>query len=362
MFELVLALATYALSESNLGCDACIDGEFPQAARQFSKTAGVFQYLGDDLLPNWMAHSKQHAEMERESLAETRVGVAVAFTSLYMAMSQQMAVATILVKPGVPNYALVGKLCSGIADDLDSFVSTLRSKASIHMSRMDPSFLTLITFSINVQRAISLYCLSRSLWTATEYGVAIAALSEATVAMRTRTTPTGRGLPEVEPNGPLQSLVGEVNGFRLHMGSLLKSWEKDNSLVYFDKVPPSVPANKALKSIHLKKVEEYALEMRDPLPLGVVEPEPKEDVTTRSNSGAVSDDTSPAPPSVPAAPSDPTIPYVPDHSTHNSSGGDDLPPPSYDLAMMTDPRLEGSGRERSDSDLARELSKRLNVE
>ena len=95
--------------------------------------------------------------------------------------------------------------------------------------------------------------------------------------------------------------------------------------------------------------------MRDPLPLGVVEPEPKEDVTTRSNSGAVSDDNTPTP-------SDPTIPYVPDHSTHNSSGGDDLPPPSYDLAMMTDPRLEGSGRERSDSDLAKELSERLNVE
>ena len=99
-----------------------------------------------------------------------------------------------------------------------------------------PSFLTLITFSINVQRAISLYFLARSLWTASEYGVAIAALSEATVAMRTRSSPTGRGLPEIEPNGPLQSLVGEMNGFRLHMGSLLNSWERDNSLVYFDKV------------------------------------------------------------------------------------------------------------------------------
>ena len=233
MFELVLSTATHGLSHSNLGCDACMDGDFPEASRQFSKTAGIFQYLGEDLLPNWMANSKQVREMENEAWAETRVGVCVAFTSLYMAMSQQMAIATILVKPGVPNYALVGKLCSGVADDLDTFVSTLRSKSPVHMSRLDPSFLVLITFSINVQRALTLYFLARSLWIASEYGVAIAAMSEATVAMRTRTSPTSRGIPEIEPNGPLQSLVAEINGFRLHMSSLLRAWEKDNSLVYF---------------------------------------------------------------------------------------------------------------------------------
>ena len=236
MFELVMVLATLALSESNLGCDACMDGKFPEASRFFSKTAGVFKLLGTDIVPNWMANSVQHAEMEHESLAETRVGVCVAFTSLFMAMSQQMAVATILVKPGTPNYALVGKLCMGIAEDLDSFVSTMRAKSPVHMSRMDPSFLTLITFSINVQRASSLYFLARSLWTSMEYGVAISALSEATVAMRTRTSPSGRGLPEIEPNGPLQSLLIEVSGFRQHMAAMLLSWEKDNQLVYFEKV------------------------------------------------------------------------------------------------------------------------------
>ena len=236
MYELVLVLATLALSESNLGCDACMEGKFPEASRQFSKTAGVFKLLGTDIVPNWMANSVQHAEMDKKSLAETRVGVCVAFTSLFMAMSQQMAVATILVKPGTPNFALVGKLCMGIAEDLDSFVSTLRSKSPVHMSRMDPSFLTLITFSTNVQRASSLYFLARSLWNDAEYGVAISALSEATVAMRTRTSPTGRGVPEIEPNGPLQSLLVEVNGFRQHMAELLKSWEKDNQLVYFEKV------------------------------------------------------------------------------------------------------------------------------
>lgn len=328
MFELVMSIATYALSESNIGCDSCINGEFPQASRQFSKAAGAFKYLGDELLPSWMAKSQQHAKMDKDALAETRVGVCVAFTSLHVAMAQQMAVGTILVKPGVPNYALVGKLCLGTAEECESFVNTLRSKSAVHMSRMDPSFLTLITFEINVQRALSLYFLARSLWTSGEHGVAISALSEATVAMRTRTSPTGRGLPEIEPNGPLASLTSEVIEFRRHIATLLNSWEKDNSLVYFEKVPPSVPANNALKAIQLKKVAEFSLEMKDPLPFSVP--------------GIGVDDTA---------------------CTLSATGGntESDAPPSYDQAMINDSRLQPA-RERSDSDLARELHAKLNTE
>lgn len=231
--------------------------------------------------------------------------------------------ATILIKPGVPNYSLVGKLCLGIAEDLDSFVSTLRSKSSIHMSRMDPSFLTLITFEINVQKALGLYFLARSLWSSkVEYGLAIAALSEATVAMRTRSSPTGRGIPEIDQRGPLQSLVSEIDDFRQHMVILLKSWERDNSLVYFDKVPPSVPSNKALKAIQMNKTEDFVLEVRDPLPLG-------DDGSASFGSGK-----------------------------NAGENGDGPPPPSYDAIMMDDTRM--TGRERSDSDLARELDKHLN--
>jgi len=193
MFEFVLSLATYALSESNIGCDACVDGDFPQASRQFAKTAGIFKYLGEEVLPNWMANSMQHAEMENETLAETRVGVCLAMQHLYMAMGQQMAVAVMLAKPGTPNYVLLGKLSSGIAEELESFVTTFRSQSPVHMSRIDKSFLTLITFLTNIHRSLSLYFLGRSLWLSCEYGVAIASMSEATVAARTRATPTGRG-------------------------------------------------------------------------------------------------------------------------------------------------------------------------
>lgn len=269
---------------------------------------GIFQFLGETLLPDWMAKSKQHAEMEKESLSETRVGVSVALATLHMAMSQQMAIATILVKPD-PNYSLLGKLCFGVAVELESFVSTIRSKGAIHMSRMEPGFLTYTTLQINVQRALGLYCLSRSLWNSSDYGMAIAALSEALVAMRTRTSPTGKGLPEIDEKGSLQVLAPDITNLRRHMQSLLASWEKDNSLVYFDKVPPSVPSDKALKPIQLQKIEEFKIEAKDRLPL-----------------------------SVPGA-------------------KNDAAPPSYEDAIKNE-----NQRDRSDSDLARELHERLNSE
>ncbi len=83
------------------------------------------------------ANGKQRAEMENESPSETNAGACVALSSLYMAMAQQMAVATVLAKPGAPSYTLRGKLCMGVAEVLDSFVSTLRSKSLIHMQRME---------------------------------------------------------------------------------------------------------------------------------------------------------------------------------------------------------------------------------
>ena len=110
-----------------------------------------------------------------------------------------------------------------------------------------------------------------------------------------------------------------------------------------DKVPPSVPANKALKAINLKKVEAFVLEMRDPLPFGApidLEPPTDESNIAASNHSSVSNDVS--------------------ASNQSGNGDENLPPPSYDLAMSHDSRLAGPALERSDSDLARELSERLN--
>merc|ERR1719464_404245 len=103
-----------------------------------------------------MANCTDQVERENESLAETRTAVAEAFTVLFQAMSQQMAVATVLAKPDEPNYALLGKLCLGIADDVDSSIATLRSEAPV-MQRIDPEFVKLATLNSSIQRTLSLY-------------------------------------------------------------------------------------------------------------------------------------------------------------------------------------------------------------
>lgn len=115
------------------------------------------------------------------------------------------------------------------------------------------------------------------------------------------------GLPEIEEKGPLQALATDLSDLRKNLQSLLLSWEKDNSLVYFDKVPPSVPSSKALKPILLQKIDEFKLEAREPLPFSIPALSP--------------------------------------------------PPPSYEDATNN-----GNQRDRSDSDLARELHEKLNSE
>ncbi len=77
------------------------------------------------------------------------------------------------------------------------------------------SCFTTMTSYINVQWAASLYFLALSLRSMSEYGLAISAMYKATATMRTRSLPTGKGLPKIEQNGSLQSLVEEVDDFRL---------------------------------------------------------------------------------------------------------------------------------------------------
>ena len=144
---------------------------------------------------------------------------------LFQAMSQQMAVATVLAKPDVPNYALLEKLCLGIADDLDSLLATLRSEAPVQMQRIDPGFLKLVVFNSSIQRTLSLYFFARGLWNSSEYGVSISAMREAWSAITNQTKPrlSGRAAPEIQFNGTLHAMRDEVNSFKQHINELLKS-------------------------------------------------------------------------------------------------------------------------------------------
>ena len=64
------------------------------------------------------------------------------------------------------------------------------------------------------------------------------------------------------------------------MGLLLKTWETDNSAVYFEKVPQVVPADKKLeKGLQIGKVEKYTIADPEPVLLSL-----PEDALKRSDS------------------------------------------------------------------------------
>jgi len=143
------------------------------------------------------------------------------------------------------------------------------SKAATTKSRMDPEFFVLMTFQIEMQTALSMYFHARHYWEQeNEYGLAIAMLSKAISMTRTRDSPTGRGLPEILAKSPLKAIEKDLNDVKKHLMIVLKAWEKDNSGIYFEKVPLTLPAEKKLtQGTHMMKPDPYELENVEPVAL-----------------------------------------------------------------------------------------------
>lgn len=269
MYELVMSISCEGMGKAGKACEDSTAGDFAAASRELKQAAGIMAFLAEDQLPQWIARGSNIEEKDLPS--EASVGVCDSFKILFLAAGQQMAVATVLVKSGVPNYALLAKLSLGIAENIDLFMNTLRSEASLQMPRIDPNFFSLLTFQVNLQRGLSLYFLARHTWADKDYGIAISMLKEATSYLRTRDGPTSaKGLPPLDAKSSLKALKDDVNELRSHMGDLLKAYEKDNSKVYFDKVPPSVPDDKRLPcGIMMMKAEAYKLQDVEPAPLQI---------------------------------------------------------------------------------------------
>jgi hypothetical protein len=270
MYDLAMTVVSEGLGKVVSATENSVQGEFAAASRDYACAAGIFTFLADDLLPKWI--SKGNAVDEQQLPSECHAPLAKALANLFMTNGQQMAVATILIKPGTPNYSLLGKLCLGIADQLEEFVSLLRREAFAQMSRMDKEFFTLTTFQINVQKSLSLYFQARALWETSEYGIAIALMSEATVALRTRESESSHGVPDIARNPALKVMQKDLDDLRKHMALVLRTWEKDNSSVFFDVVPQHVPAGKKLQEGYkmLRKTD-YALEEAEPVLLKLPE-------------------------------------------------------------------------------------------
>lgn len=303
MFDMVMTIVCHGLGNAGLATESSISGEFAAASRHYKVAAGIFHFLANQQLPTWSAKGTNVSE---ETLpVECSVHVAEAMEKLFLASSQQMAVATVLIKPGVPNYSLLGKLCLGISEELDKFVNKLRKKAFNLLTRMDKDIFSLITFQIGLQKSLSLYFQARALWDKSDYGIAISLLSQATVELQTQQGGSGVGIPDVKKAPALKPLDKELTDLRDHMNKLLHMWEKDNSAVYFESVPQQVPADKKLQEgLVMGKIEPYKLDEVEPVLL-----------------------------------------VLPDEGESSGGGGGNRPPPV----------------ERSDSDLARELQKRLDA-
>jgi hypothetical protein len=270
MYDLAMTVVSEGLGKVASATENSVQGEFAAASRDYAAAAGIFTFLADALLPKWI--SKGSSIDEQELPSECHSAMAKALTNLFMANGQQMAVATILIKPGIPNYSLLGKLCLGVADQLEEFVSQLRRDAYVQMARMDKEFFTLTTFQINVQKSLSLYFQARALWGSSEYGTAIALLSESTVALKTRESETASGIPDVARNPVLKVMQKDLDELRQHMALLLRTWEKDNLSVFFDSVPQHVSAGKKLQEgFKMLKKTDYKLDEVEPVLLKLPE-------------------------------------------------------------------------------------------
>lgn len=314
MFDMVMTIVCQGLGNAGMATEASIGGEFAAASRHYKAAAGIFNFLANQQLPTWSAKGSNVSE---ETLpVECSVHVAEAMEKLFMANAQQMAVATVLIKPGVPNYSLLGKLCLGISEELDKFVNKLRKKSFSLMTRIDSDIFSLITFQVALQKSLSLYFQARALWDKMDYGIAISLLSQATVELQTQQGGSGAGVPDVSKSTSLKPLGKELTDLRDHMNKLLHMWEKDNSAVYFESVPQKVPADKKLQ-------EGLVMGKQDPYKLDEVEP---------------------------------VLLSLPDEAESSGGGSSQPPPPPPYSSISRPPAVE-----RSDSDLARELQQRLDA-
>jgi hypothetical protein len=224
----------------------------------------ILHHLAQDILPTWI--SRGNAIQEEQFPIETSVATCDAFTHMFLAMAQQMALATILMKPEVPNYTLLAKLSLGIADQFGLFLRTMNSKAAKQKLKIDTHYFSFITFQMALQRGLAKYFQSLYLWESQrKYGIAIAFLGEALAQIAPRVpNPSAPGLQDLITGTPLEAISSDIESMRKLLQTTLNQWETDNSQIYYEQVPPSAPeAWKVKEGVQLIKVEEYKLDEGD---------------------------------------------------------------------------------------------------
>ena len=268
MYDVVMVIACRGMAKAATATEASVAGDFAAANREYNAAAGIMQFLAHDHLPKWIAKGTNVEDAKLPT--EASIGVCEAMTQLFLANAQQMAVSLLLLKPDTPNYGLLAKLCLGISERYLSFVSILRKQAFLQMGRMGKDVFALTTFQTTLQQTLSKYFQARNLWEKQEYGLAIAILSEAKLALNTRPHAAAIGMPDIIKGSPLTALSKDLTDLKAHLALVLKHWEQDNTNCYFEKVPVKVPEEeKLLAGIQLNKIVTFQIDNVDPLPLSL---------------------------------------------------------------------------------------------
>lgn len=318
MYHLVMTVACEALGRAGLAADQTKKCEFAAASRDYAAAVGIFECLANDQLPRWIAKGSALNVDEELLPLECSQSVASAFCLLFAAYGQQMAIATVLSKPIVPNYSLMAKLCLGVHDQLNHFLDIMLKNLSVSMmDRIDQDFYALLSFQISSQKALSLYFQARAQWDKNSFGIAIALLNEASKGLQTdaalskhitnnnnksKAKKKGRGKKKENnatavvyfypsprrvggiadickignDNNGFKKIHADLVDFRHHINVLLQSWESDNSTLYFENVPKTVQDEHNLQEgLLMNKSETYNLSDEGVDPLLLLLPEKK---------------------------------------------------------------------------------------
>lgn len=143
IFEMAMVLASKALAQINQAANS-IDpsaDRYAEAATLLKSAGGVFLALAHDFLPRW----KETPDNAAGRHPETSEGVAMALVDLVSAQAQAMYVAKGVFAQNVPPGTLA-KLSVTVMDRFEKCISNFKARASAHLARVDPDFLSYMIF------------------------------------------------------------------------------------------------------------------------------------------------------------------------------------------------------------------------
>lgn len=260
MYDMVMAIACQAFAEAHLANAEAKAERFVDATKHYKAASGVMSFLANEQLPKWAGQGNN--VFDHNLPCETSIEVCEAFAQMFLAMAQQMAVATVLRKPGESNVGLLAKLSLGVAEKFEECLAILRSKANKHLPRIDPSIISYVEKQSKLHRSLSEYYQARAMWDKILLGELLTGYGTAIVMLRESIDVLG-GLPKNS------STKSELSILLKHLRVVLASWEKDNNTIYFEQPPKCVPEGQKLsQGTFMVRPEEYIfVENVAPVPL-----------------------------------------------------------------------------------------------